>query len=391
MDIGLERTEPEHVRMLRETLRRFLEKEAPRERMAQWDREDKVPRALFDRIAELGVCGLTVPEEYGGAGRDILATMVVVEELSRRSMVIGTLYLMNACYGSMNILASASARQKQELLPKLANGELLFAYGLSEPDVGADLASVKTRAERRGDTVVINGAKRWCSGADIADYIYLLVRSGEPDKRYGNLSLVLVPPGTKGVTLTHIPAMGAKGLTTNDVTFDDVEVPFANVVGEEDGWNNGWARLAGPALDVEKLEVAAMALGIAGQAVADAWEYSQQRRQFGQRICAIQSVRHMLSEVQTKLLACRLLLAHGCSLADRDLPCSAETSMAKMFICDTGSEIVLTCQRILGAYGYASGFAMERYVRDMLLMPIIGGSTAIQKNNIANRLGLPRA
>jgi alkylation response protein AidB-like acyl-CoA dehydrogenase len=124
--------------------------------------------------------------------------------------------------------------------------------------------------------------------------------------------------------------------------------------------------------------------------VDDAWNYTQERRQFGKRICSFQSIRHMLSEVQTKLLACRLLLYHGCALADQDLPCSAETSMAKMFVCDTGTEIVLTCQRILGAYGYARGFDMERYVRDMLLMPIIGGSTAIQKNNIANRLGLPR-
>lgn len=390
MDIGLDRTEPEHIRMLRASIRRFLDKEAPRERMAAWDEQDKVPRALFDRIVELGVCGMTVPEEYGGSGRDILGTMVTVEELSRRSMVIGTLFLMNACYGSMNIHASASEAQKRLLLPKLANGELLFAYGLSEPNVGSDLASVQTRAERRGDRVVINGAKRWCSGADIADYIYLLVRSGEAGKRYGNLSIILVPPSTPGIKLTHIPAMGARGLTTNDATFDDVEVPFANVVGEEEGWNNGWARLAGPALDVEKLEVAAMALGIAAAAVEDAWNYSQQRVQFGKRICSIQSIRHMLSDVQTKLLTCRLLLYHGCNLADQNLPCSAETSMAKMFICETGADIVLTCQRIMGAYGYARGFDMERYVRDMLLMPIIGGSTAIQKNNIANRLGLPR-
>jgi alkylation response protein AidB-like acyl-CoA dehydrogenase len=142
---------------------------------------------------------------------------------------------------------------------------------------------------------------------------------------------------------------------------------------------------------VEKLEVAAIALGIATQAVEDAWEYSQQRRQFGQRICAIQSIRHMLSDVQTKLSACRLLLYRGCWLADNDMPCSVETSMAKMFICETGLQIVITCQQIMGAYGYARGFDMERYVRDMLVMPIIGGSTAIQKNNIANRMGLPRA
>lgn len=383
--------EPEHVTMLRDSIRRMLERHAPRERMAQWDADDKVPRALMEHISALGVCGMTVTEEYGGSGRDILATMVTVEELSRRSMVIGTLYLMNACYGSMNILASGSAEQKARLLPRLAAGEILFAYGLSEPDVGSDLASVKTRAELHGDKVIINGNKRWCSGAESADYIYALVRSGDPGARYKNLSLVLIPPTAKGVTLQHVPVMGARGLNTNDVNFNNVEIPITDIVGGAEGWNQGWSKLAGPALEVEKLEVAAMALGIAAQAVDDAWEYSQQRSQFGQRICAIQSIRHMLADVQTKLAAARLMLYRGCWLADNNLPCSAETSMAKMYVCETGLDIVLTCQKIMGAYGYARGFDMERHVRDMLLMPIIGGSTAIQKNNIANRMGLPKS
>jgi len=383
--------EPEHVTMLRDSIRRMLERHAPREQMAKWDAEDKVPRALMEHISALGVCGMTVPEEYGGTGRDILATMVTVEELSRRSMVIGTLYLMNACYGSMNILASGSEEQKARLLPRLAAGEILFAYGLSEPDVGSDLASVKTRAEIRGDKVIINGNKRWCSGAESADYIYALVRSGEPGARYKNLSLVLIPPTAKGVTLQHVPVMGARGLNTNDVSFDNVEIPITDVIGGADGWNQGWSKLAGPALEVEKLEVAAMALGIAAQAVDDAWEYAQQRSQFGQRICTIQSIRHMLADVQTKLAAARLMLYRGCWLADNNLPCSAETSMAKMYVCETGLDIVLTCQKVMGAYGYARGFDMERHVRDMLLMPIIGGSTAIQKNNIANRMGLPKS
>jgi len=387
MDFG----EPEHIGMLRESIRRMLDRHATREQMAKWDEEDKVPRALMEHIRDLGICGMTVPESFGGTGRDVLGTMVAVEELSRRSMVIATLYLMNSCYGSMNILASGSEEQKQRLLPQLADGQLLFAYGLSEPDVGSDLASVRTRAERRGDKVIINGTKRWCSGAEIADYIYALVRSGEPDARYKNLSLVLIPTKSKGIELTHIPAMGARGLNTNDVSLVDVEISIDDVVGGEDGWNNGWTRLAGPALEVEKLEVAAMALGIAAQAVDDAWEYSQQRKQFGSRICSVQSIRHMLAEVQTKLAAARLMLYRGCWLADNNLPCSAETSMAKMYVCELGLEIVLTCQKIMGAYGYAKGFDMERYVRDMLLMPIIGGSTAIQKNNIANRMGLPKS
>lgn len=384
-------SDPEHITMLRDSIRRMLDEHAPRERVAQWDEADSFPRELMDRISELGVCGLTVPEEYGGMGRDVLAAMITVEELSRRSMVIATLYLMNACYGSLNVLASGTPEQKAELLPQLAEGKLLFAYGLSEPDVGADLASVQTRAERHGDKIIINGYKRWCSGAESSDYIYALVRSGPSDDRYKNLSFVMIPPTTPGITLTHIPAIGVRGLHTNDVTFDNVELPISAVMGGEAGWNQGWSMLAGPALEVEKLEVAAIGLGIAAQALDDAWQYVQERKQFGQRICAHQSIRHMLAEARTKLDACRLMLYRACYLADNDLPCSAEASMAKLYIGDTGLEIVLTCQRILGAYGYAKGMDMERYVRDMLVMPIIGGSSAIQKNNIVNRLGLPKS
>ena len=383
-------SENEETQGLRQLLRRFLDKEVNPEMIARWDREDCIPREMLKRIAELGVCGLTVPEKYGGLGRDVLGMVATIEELARRSTVLAGIYIMNACYGSLNIAESGTDEQKQRLLPSLATGDLLFAYGLSEPDVGSDLASVKTGAERRGETVIINGYKRWCSGAEMSDYIYMLVRSGEPQARYKNLSIVLVPPTSRGITLQTVGTMGMRGIPTNDVILDDVEVPFANVIGGEAGWNRGWSLLAGPTLEAEKLEVPALAVGIAEAAVAEAWEYSQQRKQFGGRICAIQSIRHMLADVQTKLAACRLMLTHAAWKVHTAQPSAVETSMAKLFVCDTAREIVLTCQQVLGAYGYAHGFAMERYVRDVLVMPIFGGSSAIQKNNIANLMRLPR-
>jgi alkylation response protein AidB-like acyl-CoA dehydrogenase len=375
---------------LRDLLRRFLDKEVPPELAGRWDREDRIPREMLGRLAELGVCGLTVPEDYGGMGRDVLGMVVTIEELARRSLALAGIYIMNACYGSLNIAEAGASEQKQQLLPDLCAGKVLFSYGLSEPDVGADLASVKTRAERRGNKVIINGYKRWCSGAGFADYIYMLVRSGEPEARHKNLSFILVPPGAQGVTIQSIGTLGARGIPTNDVILEDVEVPFENVVGGEAGWNRGWSLLAGPALEVEKLEVPALALGIAEAAVAEAWGYSQERRQFGGPICAIQSIRHTLSDVQTKLSACRLMLMHAAWKVQKGQPSAVETSMAKLFVCDTTRDIVLACQQVLGAYGYAHGFAMERYVRDILIMPIWGGSSAIQKNNIANLMKLPR-
>jgi alkylation response protein AidB-like acyl-CoA dehydrogenase len=148
--------------------------------------------------------------------------------------------------------------------------------------------------------------------------------------------------------------------------------------------------LAGPGLDIEKVEVAAMALGIAKAAVSDAWDYAQERVQFGKPICTIQSIRHMLADAKTKLEACRLMTYNAAALVDEGKPAAVETSMAKLFVCDTARDIVLSCQQILGAYGYVRDFDMERYVRDILVMPILGGSSAIQKNNICNRLRLPR-
>lgn len=384
--------EAEHVTMLRDTVRRFVEKEMPRELAQKWDRENIFPREIFDQLSALGVNALTVPEEYGGAGRDITATMVVIEELARRSMAVAVPYIMCACYGAMNIEEVGSAAQKAELLPKLAEGKLLFAYGISEPDVGADVASVRTSAVRKGNgaTVTVNGAKRFCSGANIADYIYTVVKSDPEAGRYKNLSIVLIPPDAPGVTIELQNSMGMKGASTCDVTFEDVEIPAENIVGGEEGWNDGWSRIVGPGLDVEKIEVAALALGNAAAAVDDAWEYAQQRKQFGKPVSAYQSVRHMLVDAKTKLHACRLMTYHAAWLLDEKKPASVETSMAKLYVSDTAKDIVLSCQQVMGAYGYIKEFDMERYVREALLMPIIGGSSAIQKNNIANRLRLAR-
>ena len=382
--------EPEHVTQLRESLRRFVADEMPREAAQRWDKNDEFPRAAFEKLVALGVTGLTVPEEYGGHGPDITATMATIEELSKRSLAMAVPYIMCACYAGMNIMAAGSPRQKKELLPRVANGTLLFAYGLTEPDAGADLASVRTRATRKGDTLIVNGAKRFCTGADQADYIYALLKSDADAPRYKNLSFVLVPTKAKGVTITRMDGIGMRGMGLTDVVLEDVEVPAANIIGEEAGWNQGWPMLAGPALDVEKLEVAAMALGLATAALDDAWAYAHERKQFDKPIGAHQSVRHMLAEAKTKLLAARLVLQQASWLADTNKPCGVESSMAKLFLCEAAEEIILSCQRVMGAYGCVAGVDMERYVRDILIFPIAGGSSAIQKNNIANRLGLKR-
>lgn len=374
--------ESEIVTTLRETLERFIEKEMPRSAAQDWDARNHFPRDVHRKLADLGVLGLTIPEEYGGVGRDIVATMVVIEELSRRSLAVSVPYIMAACYAGMNIEECGTEEQKRELLPKIVAGDILFAYGLTEPDAGADLASVTTRAERDGDILRINGAKRFCSGAGIADYIYTLVRTGPAEDRHRNLSFVLIPPDAPGVTITKIESMGMKGAPTTDTSFDNVEVPIANLVGGEAAWNKGWPMLVGPGLDVEKLEVAAIGIGIARAALEDAWAYALERRQFGKHIADFQSIQHKLADMKTQIHAARLTLYHAAWLANERRPCSVETSMAKLFATEVAKSAALECQTILGAYGYVKDFDAERYVRDALLMPIIGGSSAVQRNNI---------
>jgi len=377
--------------LLRDTLRRFLDREMPRELARRLDAQAGFSREVFASLCKLGVTGLTVPEEYGGSGIDVLSAIVVIEELARRGTSLAGPFIHCAFYGSMNIVENGSEAQKRELLPKLAAGEILFAYGLSEPDVGGDLSSATVSAKLKdgGSTVVINGTKRWCTGARIADYIYTLVRSGAKEDRYRNLSLVLVPTASKGIRIVDIDHIGLRYSETTDVVFEDVEVPIENVVGGPEGWNQGWPKLAGRGLDVERLEITAVALGIATAAMDDAWRYSQERQQFGRRICGHQAVRHMLVEARTRLAACRHMLYHAAWLANEGRDCSVESSMAKLFVGDNAVDIVLTCQRVMGAYGCARDYDMERYVRDIVCMPIVGGSSNMQKNNIANRLRLP--
>lgn len=381
---------PDHFETLRDSIRRFVDAELPRSKARKLDKAKTFDQDSFRRLAELGVCGLTVSEEFGG-NRDLVAAVMVIEELCRRGTSLSGPYVHCAFYGALNIEHNGSEEQKQTLLPLLLRGELQFAYGLSEPDVGGDLASVTTRARRDGDSVILNGAKRWCTGARFADYILCLVKSDAEAPRYRNLSLVLVPPSAPGVSITDIEHIGLRYAETCDVTLDEVSVPASNILGGPAGWQRGWNMLAGPALDIEKLEVAAVALGIASAALEDAWQYSQERRQFGKPICGHQAVRHSLAELQTSLHASRLMLYHGAWLANCGRPCSVETSMAKLFVTESALKIGIACQRIMGAYGCAEEYDMERYVRDLLVLPVIGGSSDMQRNNIVNRLRLPNA
>ncbi|WP_028222361.1 acyl-CoA dehydrogenase family protein [Paraburkholderia oxyphila] len=384
-------TEDEDISALKDSIRRFVRKRFPPTMLRDWEKTDNMPRSVSVTLAELGLAGMCVPQEYGGLGRRVMAMATTLTELSRWSTPLASLFNMGAGYGALNISESGTDDQKRKFLPQLLAGEMLVAYGLSEPMVGADLADVQTTARRHGDRVFVHGTKRWVTGASLADYIYTLVRTGHSEDRRKNLTFVLVPTNAAGVTITPIQVMGSRGLPTNDVVFEDVEVPFDLVVGGEAGWNNAWSILTGPTLEIEKIAPSAIALGIAEAALEEAWEYSQQRVQGGKVICAHQTVRHVLADAQAKIQTCRLMLSHAAWLVETGRTSAVATSMAKLHVCESARDIVLNCQQyVMGAYGYAEGFNMERYVRDVLATPIVGGSTGIQRNNIANLMKLPK-
>ncbi len=381
--------EAEHVGLLRDMIRRFVAAHAPREKRQAWDKAHQFPRDVFAELAKLGVCGLTIPEEHGGQGVDLVGAVAVIEELVQAGGFLAGPFIHAAFYGGANLVENGSAEQKAAMLPKLAAGEFFFAYGLSEPDIGGDLPSVKTRARMEGDQIVINGAKRWCTGADFADVIYCLVNSDPEGKRYRNLSVVLIPTDAPGVSMQPIEHVNLRYTLSSDVYFDDCRVPASAVLGGAEMWNKGWGQLAGRTLDVEKIEITAVAFGLARAALEEAWQYALEREQFGKPIAGHQSVRHALVDAKTKLQACRHMLYHAVWLAQEGRPCAVETSMAKLFVADTACEIALSCQRIMGAYALSDGYDIERNVRDILGMPIVGGSSNMQRNNIAARLGLP--
>lgn len=380
--------EPDHVSEIRRQLQRFVAEKMPREKRIAWDREATWDRALYRQIADMGLVGLTIPEAYGGAGQDIVAATAVIDELCQGGPTMAGPYIHAAFYGGMNIAENGNDAQKAEYLPKLVSGDMFFCYGLSEPNVGGDLTSVETRGERDGDAIIVNGSKRWCTGADWSDYVYCLVRTGPPEAKRENLTFILIPTDAPGVSMQPLAHANLRYTHSQDVYFDNVRVPISNIVGGEENWNRGFKMLTGRALDVEKIEITAVAYGIARAAVDEAWQYAQERVQFGKPIAQHQAIRHKLVTAKTKLAACRHMLYHGAWLANEGLPCSVETSMAKLFCADMGVEIALTCQQVMGAYGLSDAYDMERHVRDLLGMPIVGGSSDMQKNNLAGMMQL---
>ena len=371
----------EHL-ALRKSMRHFFETEAPIHVMAELDHEERYPAELYAKMADIGLCGLAIPEEYGGSAADELSVCIIVEEVARAGATLTYAYVPTVTFCAKGIANFGTEEQKKEYLPQVASGNMRFAMGLTEPDAGSDLAQLSTRATRDGDDFVINGQKIFTTGADTADYIFAFVRTDPEAKAHRGLSVVLIPRTAPGVTVHTLRKLAGQGTHTCEVFLDDVRVPVTNLVGE---LNHG-ASIIFSLLDAERICVGAQGCGIGQGALDIALRYAQDRKQFGQSIVEFQAVGHMLADMAMDIECARLVTWQAAWKLENGIPCSKDASMAKVIGSEAGSRCATRGMQILGGYSYMVEYGMERYYRETKLNEIAGGTNQIQRNIILKHL-----
>jgi alkylation response protein AidB-like acyl-CoA dehydrogenase len=332
------------------------------------------------RMGELGWYGLQIPEEYGGSGGSFLDATLFLEEFTRGQIPVAAYGVTLIVVGALNRFGTEE--QKRDLFGRVVKGGTL-AIAMSEPDAGSDVAALKTRARLEDGEWILNGAKMWCSYAHKASHILIVCRTG-PGERHEDMSMILVPRETPGMTITPIETLG--GEETNEIHLDGVRVPDDALLGSEGG---GWTQLMA-GLNYERTILAATSLGLAQRAFDDALAYAKERRQFGRPIGSFQALSHKFAEMATEIAQVRLLVRWVASLTDDDpgrmLP--QEASMAKLAATELAKRVALEGVQIMGGYGYATEYPMERHLRTAVVTTIYGGTSEIQKNIIAKTLGL---
>lgn len=381
--------EPIHEHeMLRDSVRQFFARELPEKRIREMDRARKIPRDLWRRFGELGWMGLSVPVEFGGSGADVMTGSVFVEELSRQFPSLATDWLL-ASMTARILRESGSAQQQATYLPRLAQGDWLMAFGMSEPGGGTDVLALKTRASQTADGWRVRGQKLYTSFADDADAILVLCRTdeGETAKRARGLSLVLTPRQQAAVTVRRLELMGMRAACTCEVFLDDAHAPVDAVVGQP---GRGWYHLLAT-LDEERILCAAMYVGITAAALEQATQYAKDRQAFGRSIGAFQAVQHPLATTATELEQIRLLTMKAAWLQSNGMECAKEAAMAKLAATETAVRATDRCMRVLGGYGFVEESPMERLFRDTRLGPFSPISNEMVMNFIGEKMGLPKS
>ncbi|MBN9427017.1 MAG: acyl-CoA dehydrogenase family protein [Burkholderiales bacterium] len=377
----------EERRMIKEAARQFaIERVLPVANRLDPEK-GAIPRDLIDEMAELGYFGILLPEEYGGLGLGAFEYCLVAEELSRAWMSVGSLIARGN--GLIGALKQLSPEQKALYLPRMARGEFLGAFSLSEPNAGSDVANISCRAVRVGDEWEITGNKYWCTFADEADFILVIARTDpqiDPKARHRGLSGFLIekPRGAlpAGVQGSPIPKIGYYGWTTWELAFDRCRVPASSMVCEE-----GKAfYLATAGLETARAHTAARSVGLAQGALEDAISYARERQQFGHPIGDFQAIRFKIADMATQIAAARALLYSVCEKIDSGVRCDTEASMVKLFASEMSERVTSEGLQIHGGAGYTTHFAAERYWRDARLTKIFEGTSEIQMRIISDSL-----
>jgi alkylation response protein AidB-like acyl-CoA dehydrogenase len=349
---------------------------------SRWDEHEEFPRALMPKLGKLGFLGIQIDPEYGGAGLDTLAYAVIVEEVSRADGAVGLTVASHNGLGSSHIALFGSEEQRRRYLPKLATGEWLGAWALTEPGSGSDAASLATRADWKQGEWILNGSKMFITQGSVAG-VTVVLASTNRDAKHRGITAFAIEPGTKGFTANKLRGkFGVRASDTAELLLEDVRVSdAARIGGEGAGFTDAMT-----ILDKGRISIGAMALGIGEAALAAALTYAKERKQFGQAIADFQGIQWMLADSRTELDAARLLLWRAASLADRGEPFSLEASMAKLFASEAASNVCDRALQIHGGYGYMRTFPVERYVRDVRLCRIGEGTSEVQRRVIARAL-----
>lgn len=363
---------------LRALVREFAERElAPG--AAERDEEERFDRALFDKMAELGLTGIPWPEEYGGAGMDYLAYVIAVEEISRVDASMGVCLSAHTSLAGWPIFKFGTEAQKQKYLRPMAEGRWLGAYGLTEPGSGSDAAGMRTTARREGDHYVLNGSKVFITNGGPAE-VYVVFALTHPEKRARGVTAFIVEKGMPGFSIgKKEKKMGIRASTTVELVFDNCRVPVENRLGDE-----GFGfKIAMMTLDGGRNGIAAQAVGIAQGAFDHARDYALSRRQFGKPIADQQAIQFKLADMATQIEAARLLTYKAAWLESQGLPYGQASAMSKVFASDTAMRVTTEAVQIFGGYGYIREYPVERYMRDAKITQIYEGTNEIQRLVIA--------
>lgn len=366
---------------LQASVRQFAQNELPS--IAREIEETGEPPSLElrKRYAELGYLGVNLDTEYGGAGMSHLDAVIVLEEIAKVSIAVA-FPIFESCFGPCLAIAHfGSEEMKREILPRVCSGEIIVAVGMSEPNAGTALTDLTTSAKVQGDKVIVNGTKRWCSGAGHSETYIVYSRMDDIAGAKG-IGAVLVPKGAKGFSFgKRDHHMGFRGVHSADMYFDNVEVPKENILVPA----GGFSKLM-DAFDLERCGNTTMSLAVAQSAFEFVLDYVQERQQFGKSLVEFQAVQIQIAEMKMKLEAARLLLYRAVVNAEKGLPSIAESSVAKCFANETVREVTGKAMQLMGGYGYSKEFPIEQKMRDAWGWGIAGGSIDIQKVNITSAL-----